>query len=593
MKIKIFIILFAFTGIIIGQTTKGSLTGELKKWHKITLQFEGDGFDESGVENPFLEYRLNVTFKNGVKSYLVPGFFAADGNAAESRASKGRVWQVRFVPDEEGEWSYSVSFRKGKNISINDDPDAGEPVMFDGESGQFTVQTSDKTGRDFRSKGRLKYTGERYLRFAETNKTFLKGGADSPENFLGYYEFDQTPPTHKFEAHQKDWKTGDPTWQDGKGKNMIGALNYLASKGMNAVYFLTMNVHGDGKDVWPWTDELERYRFDCSKLDQWEIVFDHMDELGLMLHIVTQETENELLLDIGETGVQRKLYYRELIARFSHHLGITWNLGEENGPVHWTPKGQNDDDRKAMASYIKQHDPYKNFVALHTHSVPEEQDQILTPLLGFEYLDGPSVQIHDPELSHAATKKWIDESAKSGRQWVVCVDEIGPADVGAVPDADNPDHDDIRASVLWGNLMAGGAGVEWYFGYKHAHMDLNCEDWRSRENLWSQTKVALDFFHEYLPYETMHSADELTENVDDYVFIKKDQIYTIYMPEAKETKIDLSETDKKYTIQWFDAKNGGKLVKGTLKTVKGGALVSIGAPPNSGKDWVALIKAKK
>jgi hypothetical protein len=58
---------------------------------------------------------------------------------------------------------------------------------------------------------------------------------------------------------------------------MIGALNYLNSVGVNSAYMLTLNILGDGKDVWPFTDHNERYRFDCSKLDQWEIVFDHMD----------------------------------------------------------------------------------------------------------------------------------------------------------------------------------------------------------------------------------------------------------------------------------------------------------------------------
>ena len=382
-KLKL-ITVFAFliTCLVHAQTNKVSIDGELKKWHKITLAFTGDELSENGDDNPFLNYRLNVIFKNKDKIYKLPGFFAADGKAAETSETKGKVWQVRFSPDEVGKWTYEVSFRKGKAIAVSDDENAGSPVEFDGLKGEFQVAESDKTGLDFRGKGRLRYTGERYLQFADSKEHYLKGGADSPENFLGYYEFDQTPATHKYEAHSKDWKQGNPTWKNGKGKNIIGALNYLSSKGMNAVYFLSMNVQGDGKDVWPWNDINERYRFDCSKLDQWEIVFDHMDQLGLMLHFVTQETENELLLDIGELGVQRKLYYRELIARFAHHPAVTWNLGEENGPLSWTPKGQNDEDRKAMAKYLKTHDPYQNFVALHTHSNPEEQGHFLDPLLG-------------------------------------------------------------------------------------------------------------------------------------------------------------------------------------------------------------------
>ena len=58
---------------------------------------------------------------------------------------------------------------------------------------------------------------------------------------------------------------------------------------------------------------------------------------GLFLHFKTQETENQGLLDGGEVGPQRKLYYRELIARFGHHLALNWNMGEEIGPWQENP----------------------------------------------------------------------------------------------------------------------------------------------------------------------------------------------------------------------------------------------------------------
>lgn len=588
----ILVFIFLQISTIYGQQSKTSIEGNLKKWHKVTLTFQGDILSENDEINPFLNYRLNVVFKNKNKTYVVPGFYAADGNAGETSAKSGAIWKVRFMPDEIGEWTYSVSFRKGKNIAVNDAINAGEPTSFNGASGKFTINEADQVGSNFRTKGRLKYTGERYLKYADTNESFIKGGADSPESFLGYYEFDQTKPSHKYEAHAKDWKKGDPTWQKGKGKNIIGALNYLASKGMNSVYFLTMSVQGDGNDVWPWNNINERYRFDCSKLDQWEVVFDHMDNLGLMLHIVTQETENELLLDIGELGIQRKLYYRELIARFSHHLGITWNLGEENGPLHWTPKGQSDKDRKAMAKYIKQHDPNQNYVALHTHANPKDQDLYLTPLLGYEYLDGPSLQTHHPHDVHDITIKWIQESKAFNRQWIVTQDEIGPASVGAKPDADDPEHNDIRAQVLWGNLMAGGAGVEWYFGYKFAHNDLKCEDWRSRDILWDQTRFAIEFFQKHTPFETMSSMDDLTDNTHDYVLAKKDDVYVVYLPKVEETKIDLSDNTSKYSVQWYNPRIGGPLKTGSVKTIKGGKKVSIGNPPSNDGDWVAILQNK-
>lgn len=72
-------------------------------------------------------------------------------------------------------------------------------------------------------------------------------------------------------------------------------------------------------------------------------MFAHAQRLGLHLHFKLQETEiddrregRERLpaavpeaLDGGSLGPERKVYLRELIARFGHHLALNWNLGEE------------------------------------------------------------------------------------------------------------------------------------------------------------------------------------------------------------------------------------------------------------------------
>jgi hypothetical protein len=575
---------------------KTVISGELKKWHKITLTFTGPQTNETAEPNPFRDYRLNVTFSKGNKRYVVPGYYAADGDAAQTGAKSGNQWRVHFLTDEQGQWNYSVSFRTGRDIAIDNDPNAGSPTAFDGATGTFTVGPSDKTGRDFRSRGMLKYVGKRYLQFAETGEYFLKGGADSPENFLGYADFDDTFDSgslkrqgeaagdefiHHYQLHIKDWRPDDPTWQNGKGKGIIGSLNYLASKGMNSVYFMCYNIDGgDGKDVWPWTDPNEKYRFDCSKLDQWEIVFSHMDTLGLMLHVITQETENDQGLDGGDLGPQRKLYYRELIARFAHHPALVWNLGEENTNT--------DEQRKAFCRYIKELDPYDHPIVCHTF--PGRYEEVYTPLLGYEYFDGPSLQTND---THAQTLKWIEKSASAGRPWFVCLDEIGPADTGVKPDANDYLHDEVRSKHLWGNLMAGGAGCEWYFGYKFAHNDLNCEDWRSRDHLWDLTRYALEFFHQYLPFTEMSGHDELISTEDDYCFAKPCEIYAVYLPVGYTTNLDLGKYVGPFTVRWYNPRTGGPLQAGTITEITGPGLSSIGRPPvDTDKDWVALIKLK-
>ncbi len=579
-----------------------------QKWHKISLNFEGPQTSEQAEANPFLNYRLMVTFSHENKTYVVPGFYAADGNAAESSAEEGNIWQVNFTPDAEGRWEYEASFRKGDSIAVSDDPQAGEAVAFDGSSGSFEVGPSDKEGRDFRARGKLRYIGERYLQFAETGGYYLKGGTDSPENLLGYEDFDGTyfggqegqqegeaaadKDLHRYAPHVQDWHEGDPSWQGGKGKGIIGAYNYLAEKGMNASYFLTLNIGGDGKDVWPYTGYDERYRFDCSKLAQWEKVFSHADSLGIMLHFVVQETENELMLDGGDTGIQRKLYFRELIARFAHHLAVTWNMGEENGYAKFTPNAQNDAQRKAMMTYVKNTDPYKNFVVLHTHSSPKPRYDILDSLLGFEHLDGPSMQINPTSDVHAETRHWIAASAEAGKPWVVNQDEIGPHYHGVLPDDIDPAHDTVRYEVLWGNLMAGGGGAEWYFGYRFPNDDLNAETFRTRNNIWEQTRYALDFFHKYLPFWEMASADALVDAEGAYCFAKPGEIYAIYTRDGAAVQLDLENSETTYSVQWYNPKTGGELVDGAITEVSGPGQVALGSPPSAPQeDWVMLVKS--
>jgi len=95
------------------------------QWHKITFEVEGPQTSEWAKENPFLDYKLQITFSKDKKTVVVPGYFSADGNAGETSADEGNIWKVHFRPDEVGRWNYKVSFRKGKNIVVIDGEEYG------------------------------------------------------------------------------------------------------------------------------------------------------------------------------------------------------------------------------------------------------------------------------------------------------------------------------------------------------------------------------------------------------------------------------------------------------------------------------------
>jgi hypothetical protein len=305
-----------------------------------------------------------------------------------------------------------------------------------------------------------------------------------------------------------------------------------------------------------------------------------MDHAGLLLHVITQETENDQLLDGGELGTERKLYYRELIARFAHHLAVVWNLGEENTNTSR--------QRAQFAAFVHALDPYKHPVVVHTF--PDQYDQVYTPLLTDPNFHGPSLQMGKMRAIHAETLKWVRRSNQSGRRWIVCLDEIGPPEIGVAPDAVDPDHDLVRQQALWGNLMAGGAGCEWYFGYKFPHSDLTCEDFRSRERMWQQTRYALEFFQKHLPFAQMRPADDLLSPKGGYCFAKPGEVYAVYLPAGGSA--ELTVPGGRYTVKWFNPRSGGPLVDGTVEAIHGPGNRALGEPPSEKSlDWAVLVRA--
>jgi hypothetical protein len=304
-----------------------------------------------------------------------------------------------------------------------------------------------------------------------------------------------------------------------------------------------------------------------------------MDRLGIHLHVITQEQENDQLLDGGSLGLQRKLYYRELIARFGHHLGLTWNLGEENTNTA--------SQRDAFASYINALDPYFHPIAVHTF--PGDRDTVYSGMLGDDLMSAASLQLQTPSIVHAETLKWVSRSAASGQKWVVAVDELGAASVGVVPDSVDASHSEVMHRVLWGSLMAGAAGVEWYFGYNYAHHDLTCEDWTSRDKMWTLSNYAAQFFRDYMPLPLVANYNGITSSTADYCFGKKGATYAIYLPDGATTNITLPSGET-YSVDWFNPRKGGALVKGTVGSVSGGTK-SVGKPPvEQTQDWVALLR---
>ena len=570
-----------------------SINGNAVTWHPISIDIEGPAASETDASpNPFLDlrYDLYLTAPSG-REVTVPGFYAGDGAGGDS----GNVWRARFAPDEPGSWDYRVGFFSGAEVAIASDTDTASTMPAHGESGSFEVLPRDPSAPGLLALGRLEYTGKHYLKFSD-GPYWIKSGVNSPENFFGYAGFDQTYDLpdgagkeglsnglHHYQEHRQDWRIDDPLFVGSSGidsKGIIGAINYLASEAVNSIYFLTMNLGGDGSDTWPFVGSsgtpFDNTHYDLSKLYQWNIVLNHMQEQGIVAHIVLAEREwpNIKWLDDGEFGTERKLYIRELVARYAYLNGIKWNLSEESRLTN--------EQHRDIASYLRSLDWAAHPISVH-HWI-NQPEPVYEPILGNTDFDLSSIQF-SPHNANDFVETWRARTADAGWPWVIDMDEVGPARVGLTDE----NIDSLRKRVLYPVYFSGG-NIEWYFGYHALPLggDMRLENFRTREPMYRYMRYAREFL-EALPFWDMQPADELLSQAgdNDQVFAQIGQTYAVYIEDAANTRL-LDVEAGEYEKQWFNPRTG---TSGPIEPIKTSGRVALG-PLNTDyrEDWVIVLR---
>ncbi|WP_162417135.1 DUF5060 domain-containing protein [Cyclobacterium roseum] len=578
---KLFFLFALSTLVSPGYAQKATIEGDQVAYQKLTLSWEGPQGNEAA--QTFLNFRMEVEFTDPTgKSTVVPGYFAGDGMAGESSATEGNIWRAHLLPLIPGDWQYQARFYQADRAAIASTIHEEWETSFHGDAGEFQVAPPDGKAPGFLSKGKLAYTGGHFLQFTNGDY-FLKMGANSPEVFLEYSGFDGTDSDRDYPAHLKDWEETDPVWQGGKGKGILGVVNYLQDQGINAHYFLLMNAYGDGKKAYPWKGPDAYYEYDLSKLDQWQQVFDHMMASGLMPQFVLSEQENQSYFEAKEGGVfadSRKVYYREMAARFGYLNAVTWNIGEESG---WGKesteegKANSTEQRKDFAAYLEDLLPANELIVVHNG--PSNTDAIFDGLLGDSPYTGISYQgnFEDSFYGYERIRHWREQSALHGQPWVVTYDE-------PYTNPEFPDLDTWRKNALWAALIAGGAGVEIYFG---SGKDLTIQDYRLYEKYWKTMDRAKSFFlNNNLPFEKLKPMNP-SETTGWGLALDSEEL-VIYLPEGGKGQVILPSGT--YRIHWYDPRMGEMYTTGEPIEVAEKEKVSLGqAPHDAENDWVVWI----
>ena len=462
------------------------------KWSKIELAFTGPDSKARGMANPFA-VRLDVVFSgpNG-KQYRVPGFYDGDGKGGDN----GNVWKVRFSADEIGTWKYATE-------------SSTRPL--DGARGSFIVTGVSDDAQGFWKWGRLEHSGTpqngiRYLKFRD-GPYWLKAGCDDPENFLGSYSNFATPAQRR------------------------AAVDYLAEHGINSLYVMTHNLDGDDKDVWPWlgasaqeakTKSGKDARFDITKLEQWRVLFEHMQTRGVVPYLILED-------DSAWKQYDHDRYYREIVARFGYLPAVVFNLGEEhneNYPLR---------DGLAFAKRFKELNPYGH--PLGIHNINRADDRYVDSL----HLDLTAIQTGQPGRPSAL--KFAVEHNQIAIDWIARCQARGRRVLMVNFDEGRPELD---RRAWWSAYLGGGV---W-----EAHvLDPYDQPHSAWETTWKELGGTRAFM-ESLPFHEMQPRNDLVTAGDAFCLAKPGAVYALYLPQGGSVTIELASTTG-YTYAWWNPAN--------------------------------------
>lgn len=595
-----------------------TLGGETRQWHAIEVNLEGPSASETAAT--FRDNRFDVTFTQaGQDPVVVPGYFAADGDAANTSATSGNIWRCIFVPPTIGRWDFTIAFHTDTDIAASAPGVGGTPLApYHGKNGWINVAASDKLPPDMRAPNLGRLTGrpsgglglEFLMSYTGDPAHFeLWCGPGGPENFLGCSDFDATAqlgsfPLYTWSAHVGDWRTGDPQWQSTKGRGVIGSINYLADHGVNTLYLVLDSIDGgDARSVYPWItppahDSGARDVYSCAKLDQWNIVLSHANQRGVIPMILFRENENWGSLgfsafpssggDEFSLGVLEKVYMREIAARFGHLLAIIWCICEETGGTDFTMSGKDQDYLIAQADWLHGVDGYGNLTVTHNISTQEAETYGFSAIRARSTYDGIAYINGSGSLTpQQVLETYRTQSEGDGRKWVIWNAETFNNPL--LPDSQDSSHINLRTLDIWPTLIGGGAGCTPLFGASGE--DVTTETFATRNNGWLQLNLARQIMKFYLPDLAAGIPNNaLVSGVSGALCLSNPgEWYVVYLPAGGTPSLNLTGETGTWRRRWF---NPRAVADASAELgISGGGTVSLGASPTSGagNDWVAIV----
>jgi hypothetical protein len=515
------------------------------------------------AENPFTGTSLVGKFTSpSGKSKTMRGFY--DG---------GNTWRLRFVPDEQGEWSYEL---RGEGVDIN-------------------------------QRGKIDCTSSREHGFIHIH----------PQNQFAFATDDGTP----------FFPMGDTCYGLHDDSPITDELRatYLQTRRAQHFNFVRMHVGGSyehaQKDLayWAWggtPQNPDLDRFNPAFFQRLDKLLVQMRGSGMNAELILLNfyrrpfTQTEIW-----TPARERLWLRYLLARYSAFDNIfMWTISNEYethpdgryrldvpGDIEWV---------KETARFIKENDPYHHMVTVHPvvsstaqgksprdpFELPwqigrfygkEDALDILSQQTG-QKGDGTTwnVQLQCWEGDDANLVASLQADLRYGKP--VLNTENGYEYLRDAPNEKKQVHhtDKVRRSS-WRIVCGGGyfaAGFHGTIGHSDVWNRIDAPNHYTfrveSEGAAPQLGYLYQFFSA-LPFWKMHPYEGVNGNA--VVLAEKGKTYVAFFPHGGEASLDLTGAGK-MELNWFNPRTGEF---GKAERIKGGDVRKFKAPDD--KDWTLLL----
>lgn len=272
-----------------------------EKWGIHELEFEG-----AKVDNPFTDVQVSAEFQYKNQRYFVEGFYDGD-----------RTYRIRFMPNEEGKWTYTTK----SNIK-----------KLNGLTGSF-----DCTPASDGNHGPVNVVKTYHFGYADGTPFYPLGTTAYAWVHQDMDLIKQTLQTLEENAFNKIRMTVMP-------KQFV---EYIRNE---PIYY---PFEGNKKEGWDFT------RFNLDFFRHFEKQVAELMKLGIEADIILFHPYDKWGFIRGSVD-ENILYLRYLIARIGAYRNVWWSMANEFDIV-----GKTDDEWEIYFKTVKTYDPYQHLLSIH------------------------------------------------------------------------------------------------------------------------------------------------------------------------------------------------------------------------------------